>query len=91
MNLPESFKRYTCDLMGKELYSRMVSALDEEAPVSVRVNPFKGDRRPVGGEQVGWCRYGYYLPGRPAFTFDPLLHAGCYYVQRLRPCSSTML
>ncbi len=81
MNLPESFKRYTCDLMGEELYRRMVSALDEEAPVSVRVNPFKGDRRPVGGEQVGWCRYGYYLPGRPAFTFDPLLHAGCYYVQ----------
>lgn len=81
MNLPESFKRYTCDLMGEELYQRMAASLDEDAPVSIRVNPFKGDRCPVDGQQVGWCRYGYYLSGRPAFTFDPLFHAGCYYVQ----------
>ncbi|MCR5198498.1 MAG: hypothetical protein K6D55_06875 [Prevotella sp.] len=31
--------------------------------------------------EVPWCRGGFYLPQRPAFTFDPLLHAGCYYVQ----------
>lgn len=31
--------------------------------------------------QVAWCEDGYYLSSRPAFTFDPLLHAGCYYVQ----------
>ncbi|MBB1285950.1 Fmu (Sun) domain protein [Flavisolibacter sp. BT320] len=30
---------------------------------------------------VPWSRYGYYLPQRPSFTFDPLFHAGCYYVQ----------
>lgn len=30
---------------------------------------------------VPWCPYGFYLPTRPPFTFDPLLHAGCYYVQ----------
>lgn len=32
-------------------------------------------------EQVPWCEYGYYLSERPQFTFDPLLHAGAYYVQ----------
>ena len=32
-------------------------------------------------EQVPWCEEGFYLPGRPQFTFDPLFHAGCYYVQ----------
>ena len=32
-------------------------------------------------EQVPWCKEGYYLEGRPQFTFDPLFHAGCYYVQ----------
>lgn len=32
-------------------------------------------------EPVPWCRDGYFLPNRPAFTFDPLFHAGCYYVQ----------
>ena len=28
-----------------------------------------------------WCAEGYYLDSRPSFTFDPLFHAGCYYVQ----------
>jgi 16S rRNA C967 or C1407 C5-methylase (RsmB/RsmF family) len=32
-------------------------------------------------EQVPWCRNGFYLKQRPNFTFDPLFHAGCYYVQ----------
>ena len=31
--------------------------------------------------RVPWCDHGFYLSERPAFTFDPLLHAGCYYVQ----------
>ena len=30
---------------------------------------------------VPWCSNGYYLSHRPSFTFDPLFHAGCYYVQ----------
>ena len=30
---------------------------------------------------VPWCRNAYYLPERPNFTLDPLLHAGAYYVQ----------
>ena len=35
----------------------------------------------IGGEPVPWCEQGWYLPRRPNFTMDPLLHAGCYYVQ----------
>ena len=31
--------------------------------------------------EVPWCEEGFYLEGRPQFTFDPLFHAGCYYVQ----------
>jgi NOL1/NOP2/fmu family ribosome biogenesis protein len=30
---------------------------------------------------VPWCAEGYYLNERPSFTFDPLFHAGAYYVQ----------
>lgn len=30
---------------------------------------------------VLWCPDSFYLPERPAYTLDPLLHAGCYYVQ----------
>ncbi|HEY2725528.1 MAG TPA: RsmB/NOP family class I SAM-dependent RNA methyltransferase, partial [Parafilimonas sp.] len=32
-------------------------------------------------QQILWCEYGFYLNERPAFTLDPLLHAGAYYVQ----------
>ncbi len=30
---------------------------------------------------VLWSSQGYYLSTRPSFTFDPLFHAGAYYVQ----------
>lgn len=51
-----------------------------ETPTSIRLNPFKiSDVKK--GEQVPWCPDGYYLDTRPSFTFDPLFHAGCYYVQ----------
>ena len=32
-------------------------------------------------EKIPWSEHGYYLASRPSFTFDPLFHAGCYYVQ----------
>jgi 16S rRNA C967 or C1407 C5-methylase (RsmB/RsmF family)/NOL1/NOP2/fmu family ribosome biogenesis protein len=31
--------------------------------------------------RILWVEHGYYLTERPSFTFDPLFHAGCYYVQ----------
>lgn len=31
--------------------------------------------------KVPWSSEGYYLDERLTFTFDPLFHAGCYYVQ----------
>ena len=37
--------------------------------------------REVGWEPVPWCPDAFYLSERPPFTFDPLLHAGVYYVQ----------
>jgi len=35
----------------------------------------------AGGGLVPWASNAYYLKERPSFTFDPLFHAGCYYVQ----------
>ena len=82
MTLPEEFTTYTRALMGEERFARFLGALDEPAPVSIRVNPFKAEATPeTGADRVAWCRGGYYLDSRPAFTFDPLLHAGAYYVQ----------
>jgi len=50
------------------------------SPTSIRINPFKSAKIKTD-EQVPWCPEGYYLDTRPSFTFDPLFHAGCYYVQ----------
>ena len=78
-NLPEEFIRQTRQLMGEERFNRYLEAFEEEAPVSIRVNP--KHRGTVPCVQVPWCPEGYYLSERPQFTFDPLFHAGCYYVQ----------
>ena len=85
--IPVQFAEYTRQLMGDERFERYLQSFEEDIPVSIRLNPQKrlevrGRRLEViDGEQVPWCRNGYYLQKRPNFTFDPLFHAGCYYVQ----------
>ena len=135
VQLPEDFVRTTRLLMGEDRFNRFLGAFDEEAPVSIRINPRKVEcgkwkentptaelnaemvagsssvfssesapesaskhisflfppssflekdvpsPSPIPRQQVPWCPEGYYLSGRPQFTFDPLFHAGCYYVQ----------
>ncbi len=63
------------------------AAHDKEKPIiSVRINPSKRISQVAGlpvsrMDPVPWTGLGYYLDSRPSFTFDPLFHAGCYYVQ----------
>ena len=79
--LPAEFISYTRQLMGEERFERYLQSFEEEAPVSIRLNPKRPAGEPIDGEQVPWCRHAYYLKKRPNFTMDPLFHAGCYYVQ----------
>ena len=80
--LPVLFTEYTRQLMGEERFERYLQSFEEDAPVSIRLNPRKsGEWKVESGERIDWCRNGYYLKQRPNFTFDPLFHAGCYYVQ----------
>lgn len=58
-----------------------LSAMKKEAAVSVRLNRRKPGAEFPEGRPVKWCTSGYYLSERPQFIFDPLLHAGAYYVQ----------
>ena len=86
MNLPHDFETYTRQLMGDTLYGRLAAGLDTEpSPVSIRLNPFKcrgGVAAGLADTAVPWCASsGRYLRQRPNFTFDPLMHAGAYYVQ----------
>jgi len=85
--LPEQFTTRMRAMLGDEYGAFEHSLLEEPPPVSIRVNPLK---RPASSENelsaptdnvVPWCRTGYYLERRPSFTFDPLFHAGAYYVQ----------
>ncbi len=80
MNVPSAFRDRTCSLLGEEQYQALEAALQAEAPVSIRVNRDKCGKD-VDGEAIPWTSKGVYLERRPTFTFDPLFHAGCYYVQ----------
>jgi 16S rRNA (cytosine1407-C5)-methyltransferase len=79
MKLSDAFIEQTRLALGEEAES-LFTALDTDAPVSVRRNPLKKPEQ-TENESVLWSSFGCYLPERPSFTFDPLLHAGCYYVQ----------
>lgn len=78
--LPEEFIR-RIDSQSYVEPDSLLRALGEPSPASIRINEEKWMRLPSGAENIEWCRNGYYLPARPAFTFDPLFHSGCYYPQ----------
>lgn len=77
--LPEKFLQRMALQLQNELPA-FQEALQQPAPVSVRVNAAK-ITTPLLYEKVPWCGDAYYLKNRPAFIFDPLWHAGTYYVQ----------
>ncbi|OYP45338.1 hypothetical protein CIK96_08995 [Prevotella sp. P4-98] len=79
--LPIDFTDMARRTMGAERFDSYLKAFETDAPVSIRLNPEKAKELTADGERVPWCRNAYYLPQRPNFTYDPLLHAGCYYVQ----------
>lgn len=58
----------------------LLDALQTEPSVAVRRN-LRKVAATAAANHVPWCEWGQYLDMRPQFTFDPLLHAGCYYVQ----------
>ena len=87
MELPQDFVRLMHEHYDAETADALCNALDTTEPeVSIRLNPRKLSAEEVLAcnpklEPVPWCPDAFYLPDRPAFTFDPLLHAGAYYVQ----------
>lgn len=82
MNLPIDFEVITRSLLGEKKCEQLFEALQQEAPTSIRRNPRKGQKLlSPEGDAVPWTTRAVYLKERPTFTFDPLFHAGCYYVQ----------
>ncbi|MBF1472680.1 methyltransferase RsmF C-terminal domain-like protein [Prevotella pallens] len=86
ITLPTAFEVYTKHLFGEERYNIFCKGLQQSSPVSIRINPFKTNKTTQVADNfvptyVAWCAEGFYLNSRPNFTFDPLFHAGAYYVQ----------
>lgn len=83
-NLPSEFIQQMENLLGKPEADHLMEALQQNAPTSIRLNPLKQvtpSDVPLYINKVAWCEEGRYLSERPSFTFDPLFHVGCYYVQ----------
>ena len=82
MELPSDFVQNLRALLPPEECRLLLESLQQLPPVSVRVNRLKTQQVPSGAAGcVPWAASGYYLDKRHAFTFDPLFHAGVYYVQ----------
>ena len=79
MALPIDFITRTRALLGEE-FDRLEAALNADVPVSIRINSMKGTPAPKAGAPVAWCE-AVLFAGTVVFTFDPLFHAGAYYVQ----------
>lgn len=80
MQLPEKFVEQISNCDGCDV-TAFLHAHTLAPPVSIRYNTRKIFSLPDHLQKVPWCASGFYLPERPQFTLDPLLHAGCYYVQ----------
>ena len=88
MQLPQFFLDSLKSVKGFERVAFEKVHETGERVTSLRINPFKTlmhmEALPVLKGLDGvvrWSQYGFYLSQRPSFTFDPLFHAGCYYVQ----------
>lgn len=80
--LPTDFIENLHESLSSLEVQQLCHALEKEPVTSIRLNDkidyltFDTDT-----DEVPWHEDGYYLSERPAFTLDPLFHAGCYYVQ----------
>ncbi len=86
ITLPAAFEVYIKQLFGEERYNIFFKGLQQSSSVSIRLNPFKTSETTQIANRyepipIAWCKEGFYLNVRPNFTFDPLFHAGAYYVQ----------
>jgi 16S rRNA C967 or C1407 C5-methylase (RsmB/RsmF family)/NOL1/NOP2/fmu family ribosome biogenesis protein len=89
--LPEALLLSLKEIPGFDLASFVRAHESGEQVTSIRINPMKIQNSNLSirnskseiliKSPVPWSTYGYYLSERPFFTFDPLLHAGAYYVQ----------
>lgn len=81
MILKEEFKAMIAGCRAGA-FDGLVEALETTAPeTSIRWNRGKMQSPSINRNRVPWEAAGEYLAQRPAFTLDPRMHQGRYYVQ----------
>lgn len=84
MPFPQAFTNRISQQLGTEKEA-FFSALQKEPKIAVRLNQQKiADIMATDFQNyspIPWQKSAYYLAERPSFTYDPLFHAGAYYVQ----------
>ena len=85
MNLPKALIQSLVPVKGFQQEAFEAVHASPERITSVRFNPSKVSEHhrsflPIA-QSIPWTQQGFYLAERPFFTFDPLFHAGVYYVQ----------
>ncbi|HVG13917.1 MAG TPA: hypothetical protein VM935_03115, partial [Chitinophagaceae bacterium] len=93
MHLPKALIDSLKKVQGFDAEAFEEAHASGEQVTSIRINPHKfpppesgrttASEYPAVSREapVPWSSFGFYLDKRPSFTFDPLFHAGCYYVQ----------
>lgn len=79
--LPTLFIERIRQTFPKEEADAFLQAIRAQPAVSVRLHPLKKSDGFTDASPVPWNAEGFYLEQRPGFIFDPVFHAGAYYVQ----------
>lgn len=86
MELPVSFADYTRALLGDEDYKELVTSLESEQSVSIRLNPLKPFAFRSGEHAVPWCTSGFYLEDARHLLLIPCSMRAVIMYRKLRPC-----
>lgn len=96
MNLPTSFIDYTRALLGNEEYEKLAAALQQEPPVSIRINKLRMKEEGLSSltdssahfsfNKVPWASDGYYLDERLTLRSTRCFMPVATMFRRLRPC-----
>lgn len=78
-SLPIPFITQMEGILGNQ-YTAFENALMLPSKRSIRVHPHKFPKA-LSLQQVPWNKQGYWLDEAATVTYDPLFHAGAYYVQ----------
>lgn len=81
----EEYQKLITALEEERVFSIRLNKLRvENGELKVAMQHDSADNSPFSilhSQLIHWCSDGFYLSRRLTFTFDPLFHAGCYYVQ----------